>query len=400
MPGPGAYWIGDEERDEVMDVLNTGHLFRYGRRDDPRFRAKVHTLEQEMARYSGVRHCVATSSGTGALLAGLQAIRLRPGDEVIAPAYTFVASYSAIIFAGGTPALAEIDESLTIDPRDIAKRITPRTRAIMPVHMLGNPCDMNRIMNIAGAHNLYVIEDCCQALGASYQGRKVGSIGDLGGFSLNVFKTITAGDGGMVVTDDDELYARAFAFHDQGHSPRRLAVEVGKRAILGLDLRMNELTGAVALAQMRKLDDIVTTLRAKKRQLREAIGQIEGVRYRTCHDVHGECGTILTALFDDPETARKVAARLGTRTVDQSGWHVYSNMEHVMRYLEAKGRPFGKGAYPQTDDILARSINISVGVVDAGIGAAFGININSSEEDIRKTARRFVRACGSAQIRN
>jgi dTDP-4-amino-4,6-dideoxygalactose transaminase len=312
---------------------------------------------------------------------------------VIVSAYTFVASYSSIIFAGAVPVLAEIDESLNLDPGDVARRLTPRTKAIMPVHMLGNPCDMDPILDVARRHGLAVVEDACQAAGASYRGRRLGTLGRIGAFSLNIFKTITAGDGGAVVTDDAELYERAFAVHDQGHRPHRTGVEVGARSLLGLNFRMNELTGAVALAQLRKLDRLLATLREKKAKLKERLAGIPGVRFRKLPDPGGECATLCTVLFDDPERAARVAERLGTTTVDRSGWHVYANMEHVNRWLSERGRPHGKGAYPRTDDILSRAINLSVGVVDAGLGAAFGIDVRSTDEEIERAASEFRTAC-------
>ena len=393
MPGPGSYWIGDDERREVQDVLQSGHLSRYGEFDDPAFKHKVYSLEQEFAEYCGVSHALATSSGTGSIMIALLTLGLKPGDEVIVPAYTFVATYSAAIFAGLAPVLAEIDESLTLDPGDIEGRITPRTRAIMPVHMLGNPCDMDAIMAVAEKHGLLVLEDACQAAGASYKGRKVGSIGLMGAFSLNVFKTITAGDGGLLVTDDKDLYERAFGLHDQGHKPLRAGLEVGSRSILGLNFRVNELVGAVALAQLRKIDKITATLRDKKNRLKEGLRDIEGLRFRTLNDSEGECGTLCAVIFEEAVTAAEVARRLETKTVDQSGWHVYANMEHVNRYLEEAGRAHGKGAYPRTDDILSRTINLSVGVVDAGLGAGFGINIDSTDEEIDRVATEFRTAC-------
>ena len=393
MPGPGSYWIGDDERREVQDVLQSGHLSRYGEFDDPAFKHKVYSLEQEFAEYCGVSHALATSSGTGSIMTALLTLGLKPGDEVIVPAYTFVATYSAAIFAGLAPVLAEIDESLTLDPGDIEGRITPRTRAIMPVHMLGNPCDMDAIMAVAEKHGLLVLEDACQAAGASYKGRKVGSIGLMGAFSLNVFKTITAGDGGLLVTDDKDLYERAFGLHDQGHKPLRAGLEVGSRSILGLNFRVNELVGAVALAQLRKIDKITATLRDKKNRLKEGLRDIEGLRFRTLNDSEGECGTLCAVIFEEAVTAAEVARRLETKTVDQSGWHVYANMEHVNRYLEEAGRAHGKGAYPRTDDILSRTINLSVGVVDAGLGAGFGINIDSTDEEIDRVATEFRTAC-------
>lgn len=393
MPGPGAYWIGDDEKSEVLEVLSSGYLFRYGKTGQDGFTAKAYTLEQEFAKYCGVKHCIANTSGTASLLLGLQSMGINAGDEVIVPAYTFVASYTTILHVGAVPVLAEIDESLTIDPNDIEKRISPRTKAIMPVHMLGNPCDLRAILDVADRHGLVVLEDACQCNGASYHGSKIGSIGAMGAFSLNVFKTISCGDGGLLITNDDDLYERAFGYHDQGHKPNRTGVEVGRRDILGLNFRMNELTAAVALAQLRKLGQLLATLRAKKKRLRDLIGDVPGMRFRTINDPDGECATLLTVIFDSGKRAKAVAASLGASTVDNSGWHVYSNMEHVMHSLRNLGQPDGKGAYPRTDDILSRSINLSVGVVDAGLGAAFGISINSTDEEIEQAARRFLTAC-------
>ena len=395
MAGPGREWIGREERESVLEVLETGYLFRYGAPDDPAFKRKVHTFEQELARVCGVRHAVATTSGSAALVAAILAAGIGPGDEVIVPAYTFVATFSSLIFCGAVPVLAEIDDSLTLDPSELARRASPRTRAVMPVHMLGNACDMDPILAFARERGFVVIEDACQAAGASYKGRRLGSLGALGAFSLNVFKTITAGDGGAVVTDDPRLHERAFAIHDQGHRPNRTGVEVGARSLLGLNFRMNELTGAVALAQLRKLDAIVATLRAKKAKLKERIGGIPGLSFRRLPDPAGECATLLTVLFDDPARAARVAAALGTTTVDRSGWHVYANMEHVGRWLAERGLPHGKGAYPRTDDILSRAVNLSVGVVDAGLGAAFGIHVKSTDDEIDRAAEAFRRACGA-----
>jgi dTDP-4-amino-4,6-dideoxygalactose transaminase len=393
MAGPGSYLIGEEEKKEVMEVLETGYLFRYGRLEDPRFLRKTYTFEQEFAKYCCVKHALATSSGTSALLSCLLATGLKPGDEVIVPAYTFVASYTAIIFAGLVPVLAEIDASLTLDPEDIAHRITPRTKAIMPVHMLGNACDMDAIMTIAEKHGLMVLEDACQAGGGSYRGRKLGSIGQMGAFSLNIFKTITAGDGGVLITNNDDLYEMAFGVHDQGHKPLRAGVEVGHRSILGLNFRVNELLGALALAQLHKLDKILSTLRTNKKRLKELIAGIPGFTFRILNDPEGECATLCTVIFDSAQRAADVSRALKSTTIDHSGWHVYYNMEHINRHLKEIGRPWGKGAYPRTDSLLSRAMNLSVGVVDPGLGAGFGINIESGQDQIRAVADEFRRAC-------
>jgi len=377
-------------------VLQKGYLFRYGSEEDPAFLHKVYSLEREFAKYYRADYALATTSGTASLLVSVLALGLRPGDEIIVPAYTFVASYSACIFAGVVPVLAEIDESLTIDPGDIEKRITPRTRAIMPVHMLGNPCRMDEIRDIALKHELLVLEDCCQAMGATYKEIKLGTIGDMGVYSLNFFKTINSGDGGLIVTNNSRLYERAFGIHDQGHKPLRTGVEVGERSILGLNFRMNELTAAVALAQLHKTDKIIDTLREKKSKLKFLIGEPEDMHFRTLNDPEGECATLCTVIFDSRDKAARVCKALGTKTVDKSGWHVYANMEHVMTWLRQAGQPHEKGAYPVTDDILSRSVNISIGVVDDGLGAGWGINPLSSDEEIEKCAAEFIKTCKNA----
>ena len=180
MPGPGAFLVDDEERNEVLDVLQSGYLSRYGEDGDKAFQQKVYLFEREFAEKIGVGHAVAVNSGTSALICGLKALGIGPGDEVLVPGYTFIASISAIMEVGATPVLTEIDHSLTMDARDAEQKITGKTRAIMPVHMLGNPADMDAIRTLAARHSLAVIEDCCQAVGGSYGGRRLGSLGDIG----------------------------------------------------------------------------------------------------------------------------------------------------------------------------------------------------------------------------
>lgn len=393
MSGPGAYWFGKEEIDAVIEVIQGGYLFRYGSESDPKFLHKVSTLEKEFAKYSGAKYALATSSGTSSLVASVLALGLQPGDEIIVPAYTFVASYSSVIFPGIIPVLAEIDESLTLDPNDIEHRITPRTKAIMPVHMLGNPCDMDRITLIARKHNLLILEDACQAAGASYKGKKVGTIGNIGAFSLNLYKTINTGDGGLLVTNDQNLYEKAFGVHDQGHKPSRLGVEVGDRSVLGLNFRINELTAAVGLAQLAKIDKIIDTLREKRNKFKRLIIDVKGFKFRTLNDPDGDCATLCTIIFDTREMAVKVSEALGSKTIDQSGWHVYANMEHILAHLKKVGQPHTKGSYPRTDDILSRAMNISIGVVDGGLGAGWGININSTDAEIEAAAKQFIEVC-------
>jgi dTDP-4-amino-4,6-dideoxygalactose transaminase len=392
MPGPGAFLVGEEERRQVAEVMESGYLSRYGREDDPRFKRKVVTLEREFAKRIGVKYAVAVSGGTGAIMAALVAVGVGPGVEVLVPGYTFVASISAILAIGGIPILTEIDESLTMDPADLERRITGRTRVIMPVHMLGNPADMEPIMALAQKHGLIVCEDCCQGLGARYRGRHLGCIGHIGAFSLNINKTITSGDGGMVTTDNQTYYERAFGFHDQGHRPLRMGVEIGKRSLIGINLRMNELTGAFALGQLQKLDTILQMLQQKKRRFKEAVAaaRLPGLSFRRLNDPE-ECATLLTVLFDQPAAAETVAKALGVQTVAGSGWHVYNNMEQILSVTDERGDlRYHKNMLRRTDDILGRAINLSVGVVDPGLGAGFGIDVLASDERIDKAADTFI----------
>jgi dTDP-4-amino-4,6-dideoxygalactose transaminase len=393
MPGPGAYLIGNEEFNEVVDVLKAKHISRYGSDDDPSFMQKVHTLEREFAAAMNAQYSVAVNSGTSALMASLVALGIGRGDEVLVPGYTFIASMSSIIAVGGTPVLVEVDESLTMDPLNMEKKITKKTKAVMPVHMLGNPCSMKAICAIAGRHNLSVVEDCCQALGGTYQGKRLGTFGDIGAYSLNVYKVISAGDAGILVTGDKTLYERAFGFHDQGHLPCRKGVEIGNRSLIGINMRMNELTGAFALAQLRKLENILALLRDKKARFKKAIAGagLAGMHFRTINDP-GECNTLLTVIFENAELAEKAAKALGTKTLNKSGWHVYNNMEQMIAWRDSDGNaPIRKNMLPQTDDILSRSLNLSVGVVDGGIGSDFGITILSDESEIDRKAEEFIK---------
>jgi dTDP-4-amino-4,6-dideoxygalactose transaminase len=406
MPGPGMDIIDDEEKNALIEVIESGYLYRYGDLSDPKFKAKVWNLEQEFAQKIDSKYALAVSSGTTALLTALWALGIGPGDEVIVPGYTFIASITSIIFAKAIPILAEIDDTLTLDPEDVKKKITPRTKAIMLVHMLGNPGNLDEFTKIAKENNIVLIEDCAQALGATFNGKYVGTYGKMGAFSLNVYKTITSGDGGMVITDDEELYKRAFAIHDQGHLPLRQGVEQGNRTILGLNFRMNELTAAVASVQLKKLDYIKKSLHENKKMLKKALSDIKEIKFRRIIDEEGDVSTLLTFFMPTIESAEKLADKIGCTTVAKSGWHVYNNMEHFLGQMTItkEGCPFTcpyykgeelkyyKGMLPKTDDLLSRAINISVGVSDVGLGSAYGIRIKSSPDEIDKVAQNLFTA--------
>jgi 8-amino-3,8-dideoxy-alpha-D-manno-octulosonate transaminase len=209
----GTQYYDDNERAQLTDVLNTQSPFRWYGKVQP---VKVANFEKEVAQRMQTRYALAVTSGTAALQCAVNALEVGPGDEVILPAWTWHSCYTAILLAGGLPVFAEIDDSFNIDPGDIEHRVTSHTKAIMAVHLQGNPADLDRILPIARKHNLRIIEDCAQSLGATYKGRPVGSIGDIGIYSLQLNKTMTAGEGGAVATNDPLLFERAARFHDLG----------------------------------------------------------------------------------------------------------------------------------------------------------------------------------------
>jgi dTDP-4-amino-4,6-dideoxygalactose transaminase len=401
--------IGEEEIQEALEVLRGGYLFRYGvslgADVDPRFKGKVYQIEREIADYCGLRHAVAVNSGTSALLTALAGLGIGPGDEVIVPGYTFIASLSSIVFSRAVPVLAEIDRTFNLDPHDVKSKITPRTKAIMAVHMMGNPARLSELRAIADQHRLFLVEDCCQAFGATYQGRPVGAIGDASAFSFNVYKTITSGDGGMVVTNDEEVYKRCFAFHDQGHSPLRTGVEIGQRPFIGLDFRFTEVQAAILIAQFHKLPRILNHLRANKRRYKEMLSDIPGLEFRELTDPAGDLATMLTVILPNEAIARRIADDLGTKVVVDAGWHVYNNMEQILEqrtvtpvkcpftcspYADRGGQmQYRKGMLPRTDALLARSLNISIGVSDPGLSSSFGVTMCDGLDIVEQRAARF-----------
>jgi dTDP-4-amino-4,6-dideoxygalactose transaminase len=403
MPGPGIELVGAEETAEVMEVLQSGYLSRYGPSDDPAFGAKVHHVEEAIAELTGVKHALALhGGGSAALWITLLSLGIGAGDEVIVPGFTYVASISAIVYTGATPILAEIDQTFDLDPADVEAKITPRTAGILVVHMLGGPARIDELKAVADRHGIPLIEDCAQAFGATYKGRGVGGFGAAGTFSFNEFKTITCGDGGMIVTDDEGVYERSFAMHDQGHAPDRLESKYAPRPFLGMNFRMTELSGAVLLGQVRKLDLITSHLRANKAIVKDILQEVPAIDYRTLTDAAGDLATHLVVVLPSAEMARNVAGEVGSKTLSESGWHTYSRMNHLLekRTVNGKGCPFDcadsghshgdyrAGMLPKTDALLERSLSIGIGVRDPNL-APFGLRMRDGADEAHRVGTTF-----------
>ncbi len=379
---PGGMAIGEEEKAAVLAVIDDKNLYRfYGPSPAP---SRVATFERRFAAHIGSTFGLAVSSGTAALHTGLVALGVGPGDEVIVPAYTFVASANAVIAAKAVPVIAEVDDTLTLDLDDAERHITPRTRAIMPVHMRGAACDMDRLMAIACQHDLRVIEDAAQACGATYRRRRLGTFGDVGAFSLQFNKVITTGEGGVLLTDDRRLYDRARLFHDGASAFRDTKEPLTTPIFPGVNYRMSELCGALGLVQLDRLEGLLQTMRTRKTQILAEIDDVvptKGVRLRRSHDPKGEADVALIMYMPTAEQARDVARALtaegvGAGSMFNAGvpdWHIAFHWKHVLAQAmpTERGCPFACPLYdgdpgynddvaPRTRDILGRSVHINI----------------------------------------
>ena len=372
---PGFEVFGEEEKREVLEVFDTGVLFRYEFGPQRGDVWKVKQFEQAFARYTGAGYAQAVTSGTAALKVALAALGVSAGDEVITQGFTFVATWEAIFDIGAVPVFAEVDETLNMDPADLEKKITDKTAAIIPVHMMGSQARINEIMAIADRHNIPVIEDTAQAAGARLQGRHLGTFGACGTFSFDAVKTMTTGEGGMVVTNNQETWRNMSEYHDHGHDH---AVNPGGRGgegrrFIGFNYRMMEMQGAIGLAQLAKLDDMVEAQKKNKALLKEAAAAIPGVSFREILDMEGDSATFLAFMLPDSEHASRVNQVLrengaGAINFGENTWHYYPKWEHLINgsTLCKSGWPFhahGKRrvvydpeALPQSAGIINRTL--------------------------------------------
>ena len=379
LPGwPGGLLIGEAEKAQVLEVLESQSLYRhYG----PRPLRKVVELEQGFARAMEVRHALAVTSGTGALIVGLAALGIGPGDEVIVPTYTWVATINAVVMLGAVPVFVDIDESLTMDPRAVEAAVTRSTAAILPVHMRGAAADMAGIMAVADRHGLAVIEDAAQAVGGRFRGRRLGTFGRIGAFSLQYHKVITTGEGGMVVSDDPALFERAVRYHDQGSVRIEELDELipeGSPLLIGVNFRMSELTAAVGVAQLPRMDWIIERMRTHKHRLVEAVADVPGLAVRPLADPEGDTGATFIFAAPTPELAAGFARALSGENVHASvawasGQHVYHHFDQIIeRRFLARRRcawecpryqgqaTLRKGQFPRSDAILKRAVHLDL----------------------------------------
>jgi 8-amino-3,8-dideoxy-alpha-D-manno-octulosonate transaminase len=366
----GPLYYDDKEQTQLDEVLQSRKPFRFANAPD---KSKVAIFENEYAARMQTKYALAVTSGTAALHCAMAALEVGPGDEVILPAWTWYSCYATVIQSGALPVFAEIDESFNIDPTDIEHRITPQTKVIMAVHLQGNPADMDPIVAIARKHGLKLLEDGSQSVGASYKGRPLGSMGDIGIYSLQQTKTITAGEGGVVVTNDPYLFERAVRFHDvtvRRDFPAKL------HYMPGLNYRMNEFTGGVLLAQLRKLDTIIGDVRRNARRVYSGIRDVPAVRLRRLPDPDGELGTGIFLGFPTSADRQRYADAMKAEGVPVSSpsgsvaLPVVPEIEQKVTvfprwpsFASERGKSirYGRECCPRTIDILSRFAGVLMG---------------------------------------
>jgi 8-amino-3,8-dideoxy-alpha-D-manno-octulosonate transaminase len=365
---PGATAMGHAEEQAVLEVVRDRRLFRYYGIEPGA--SRVTAFEQAFARRMGVRHALAVSSGTAALGCALVGAGVKTGDEVIVPAYGFVAVPQAVRAVGAVPVLADVDRSLTLDPRDLVRRITRRTRAIVAVHMRGAPAALPALARIARRHRLMLIEDAAQACGGSFQGRMLGSWGTVGAFSFQFNKILTTGEGGMLVTDDPQIWRRARAHHDPVSSLREPGAAGGRDGSIsscpGQNYRASEFIGALGMVQLRRVDGLIARMRRLKARLQAELGAAPGLRPRLLHDPTGDTAIACIFFLRSPAQAARFAVLARDWEVPAYVLHREGRVDlHVHKFwacLEPRARR-SHGAAPAGDAtlaLLARAVHVDV----------------------------------------
>ncbi|MDY0132510.1 MAG: DegT/DnrJ/EryC1/StrS family aminotransferase [Desulforegulaceae bacterium] len=369
---PGFELFGDLEKKHVSDVLESGILMRYNFDSMRNGHWKAKEFEEKLSSKLNVDFTHLCSSGTAALSIALASCGIGKGDEVIVPPFTFVATIEAIIAAGAMPVFSDIDKTLCLDPDLLESKITKKTKAIMPVHMCGAMADINKIKNICEKNSLILIEDACQAIGASINNVYAGTFGDMGCFSFDFVKTITCGEGGAVVTNKKELYENAHAFSDHGHD--HIGNDRGKEnhPFPGLNFRISELNAAVGVAQLERFDEIISIQRKNKQILKNELKDLKNIELRQIIDEKGDNGGFLSFFTEDENAARKILENLNKNKADgtfywyDNNWHYLRKWDHFKEKVSLYKTEFSEFFNPETinikksDEIMKRTLSMLI----------------------------------------
>lgn len=373
---PGFELFGAEERKHINDVMETGILMRYGF-DGPRKGIwKSIELEKAITKVFGCQYAQLTSSGTAALTTAMSALGIGYGDEVIMPSFTFVASFEAVLSVGAIPVLVDVDDTLTLDPAAVKKAITPQTKCIMPVHMCGSMADLDALQQICADHNLILLEDACQSIGGTYKGKMLGTIGHAGTFSFDFVKTITCGEGGVVMTNDENVYIGSDGYTDHGHDHKGVDRGADLHPFVGYNFRISELHAAIGLAQIEKLPTILSIQRANNHLLKSYLEQIPGISFRRIPDPAGDNAAFLSWFLPTAEQTQKAVAALKEKGILAGNFYWFDNNWHYIRkwqHLKTaatlnKVNPLQQAAllnlanakFEQSDAIMSRCVSTAI----------------------------------------
>jgi len=328
---PGYELWGAEERKELQDVLDNGILMRYGF-DGPRKGIwKSKELENEICQTFGCKYAQLVSSGTAALTTAMGALGIGYGDEIIMPAFTFVASFEAVLSVGAIPVLVDVDDTLTLSPASVRAAITPKSKCIMPVHMCGSMADLDALKQICKEHNLILLEDACQSIGASYKGKQLGTIGDAGTFSFDFVKTMTCGEGGVVMTNREDVFVNSDGYSDHGHDHKGVDRGADLHPFIGYNFRISELHAAVGLAQIRRLKKILEIQKKNHTQLKSILAEVPEISFRRIPDPQGDSCTFLSWFLPTEAITRAVVAEMKAQNILAGNFYWYDNNWHYIR---------------------------------------------------------------------
>lgn len=389
---PGFELFSDLERSEVNDVLDNGVLMRYGFDGMRKGHWKAKELEVELATTFQTKHVQLVSSGTAAVSVALASAGVGAGDEVIMPTFTFVASFEAIMMLGAIPVLVDIDDTLTLDPKAVEAAITPKTKAVMIVQMCGSMGNMDALSKICKENSLIFLEDACQAIGGTYNGKPLGSIADLGCFSFDFVKTITCGEGGAVVTNNKDYYVNADHFSDHGHDHIGNDRGAETHPFLGYNFRISELHAAVGLAQVRRLPDFIAIQKRNYTILRNALETIPGVTFRAVPKGGEESYAFLNFFMPDLESAQRVSESFKTNGIDACWNYYHNNWHYIRKWNHLKDL---KSLYPISSEVKkgleylqTKSFQQSDHFISRNISCL--IKLSWSEEEVRARAEKMV----------
>ncbi len=390
---PGYELWSDKERKEVNDVLNTGILMRYGF-DGPRKGIwKSKELEEAICKTFGCKYAHLTSSGTSALSTAMSALGIGYGDEIITPTFTFVASFEAILSVGAVPVFVDVDDTLTLNPDAVKKAITPKTKAIMPVHMCGSMADIDALVAICKEHNLILLEDACQSIGATYKGKHVGTIGDAGTFSFDFVKTMTCAEGGVVMTNKEDIFIRSDGYTDHGHDHKGVDRGADLHPFIGYNYRISELHAAVGLAQIKRLPEFLNIQKKNHAQLKAILSQLSEVAFRRIPDPAGDSCTFLSWFLPTEEITRAVVNEMKAQGILPGNFYWYDNNWHYIRKWNHLKQGITLNALSETHKAaVMKHANKNFSVSDAVMGRCISTSISLlwSEEQIKEKGEKMV----------